>query len=402
MTSAPGSRSMPLVASRWSLAFVAVLAGVVGQRAPRFVAEPDAAFAAPDSVDEELSYVTDMAVDADGSIYVADVRLSHVLHLDSLGGVRRIIGRSGGGPGEFVSTLLLGFYRDSLWVFDPGALRITLFPRRGTGLATLPLDALRSQVAAAERQPRVHRGAPLAMLPDGHLLMLENVPASDNPADGYRSALLLRADRSLFIRDTLAALANVHSECVFSYRDGESHLNQPFADDPLYARSVDGLRYATVTRTAPTSGSEQHITLTLVSVKDHRTITREIRYRPRPLPSRVVDSAIAALGQGMLGNIGSPVTVDSLRRRLFQPAYYPPVTRLRLAQDGTIWMSVRFADSPSEATEWIVLSPHGFELRRVTTPGNFLLFEADRDVLWGVNLMPDETMAVARLKVKRS
>jgi hypothetical protein len=49
----------------------------------------------------------------------------------------------------------------------------------------------------------------------------------------------------------------------------------------------------------------------------------------------------------------------------------------------------------------MVLSSHGFELRRVTTPGNFLLFEADRDVLWGVNLHADETMEVARLKVKR-
>lgn len=391
---------MSQIASRWSLAVVAVLFAGAEPPAPRFVAEPDAAFAAPDSVDEELSYVTDMAIDADGSIFVADLRLPHVLQLDSLGRVRRVIGRSGGGPGEFVSTLSLGFYRDSLWVFDPGALRVTLFPRQGTGVGTLPLDALRTPVTG-ERMQRVHRGAPLAILPDGNLLMLENVPAGDNPADGYRSALLLRADRSLLIQDTLAKLANVHSVCVFTYRDGESHINQPFADDPLYAESNDGQRVVTVTRTAPTGGGEQQFTVTLMSMKDRRTVTREISYRPRPLPSHVVDSAIAAIGQGMLGDIGSPVTVDSLRRRLFQPSYYPPVHRLRLARDGTIWMSVRFADGPTDATEWMVLSPHGFELRRVTTPGNFLLFEADRDVLWGVNRLPDETMAVARLRVRR-
>ncbi len=400
MTPAPGSRPMSRVASHWSLAIAALLAAGAAPDTPRFVARPDAAFTAPDSVDNELSYVTDMAIDSDGSIFVADLRLPHVLQLDSLGRVHRIIGRSGGGPGEFVSTLLLGFYRDSLWVFDPGALRISLFPRQGTGVGTLPLDALRTPVAN-ERYPRVHRGAPLAILPDGNLLMLENVPASDNPADGYQSALLLRADRSLLIQDTLARMANAHSVCVFTYRDGESHVNQPFADDPLYAESNDGERVVTVTRTAATSGGEQHFTVTLMSMKDNRTVTREISYRPRPLPSRVVDSAITALGQWTLGDLHSPVTLDSLRRRLFQPSFYPPVTQLRLARDGTIWMSVRFAGGPTDAAEWMVLSPHGFELRRVTTPSNFLLFEADRDVLWGVNRMPDETMQVARLRVRR-
>jgi hypothetical protein len=391
---------MSTAASRRSLAIVALLAVTLPPTARRFVAEPDTAFAAPDSVDDELSYVTGMAVDADGSIFVADLRLPHVLQLDSLGGVRRFIGRSGGGPGEFVTPFLLGFYRDSLWVFDPGALRITFFPRSGTGVGTLPLDALRTPTAGGRIQ-RVHSGAPLAMQPDGLLLMLENVAASENAADGYRQALVLSADRSLLVRDTLAALSAVHSVCVFSWRDGESHVPQPFGDDPLYAGSSDGQRFATVTRTAATSSGEQRFTVTMVSLKDHRSIKREFRYRPRPLPSRVVDSALARIGQDLLGNLSSPVTVDSLRRRLFLPAYYPPVTRLRLARDGTVWMSVRFADSPADATEWMVLSSHGFELRRVTTPGNFLLFEADRDVLWGVNLHADETMEVARLKVKR-
>jgi len=391
---------MSRIASRWSLAVVALLAAGTEPPVPRFVAQPDASFTAPDSVDEELSYVTDMAIDADGSIFVADLRLPHVLELDSLGRLRRIIGRSGAGPGEFVSTLLLGFYRDSLWVFDPGALRISFFPRRGTGVATLPLDALRTPVAN-ERNPRVHRGTPLAISPDGSLLMLENVAVSDNPADGYRNALLLRADRSLLIQDTLARLVNVHSVCIFAYRDGESHINQPFPDDPLYAESNDGKRFATVTRTAATGGGEQRFTVTLFSLMERRSVTREISYRPRPLPSRVVDSAIAALGEGMLGNFGSPVTVDSLRRRLFLPSFYPPVSRLRLARDGTLWMSVRFADGPADVTEWMVLSPRGFELRRVTTPSSFLLFEADRDVLWGVNRLPDQTMEVARLRVTR-
>jgi hypothetical protein len=389
------------MASRWSLAVVAALVAEPGSPPSQFVALPDPGFAVPDSIDTELSFVTDMAVDPEGNLFVADVKLSHVLQLDPAGRIRRIIGRLGQGPGEFSSALFLGFYHDSLWVYDPGELRISLFPRRGGGVTTVPLDGYRSP-GVSRGAPRAHRGAPLAILPDGNLLLDENVAESDNPADGYRNTMLLRADRSLLILDTLATLSNVHSSCVFVYRDGESHINQPFPDDPLYAVSNDGLRYATVTRTAPTGGEEQRFRITLVDTKSRRSVSREIGYRPRPLPSRVVDSAIAGLATGMFGNFGSPVTVDSLRRRLFRPDYYPPVERATLARDGTLWLKVRFADGPADAAEWMVLSPRGFELRRVTAPGNFLLFEADHDVVWGVKLLPDDTQELVRLRVAKS
>jgi hypothetical protein len=389
---------MSRLTSCLSLALVVTVAAVPAKRVSRFVALPDSSFAVPDSVDTELSYVTDMAVDSDGSVFVADVRLSHVLQLDARGGVRRIIGRLGEGPGEFSSALFLGFHRDSLWVYDPGQVRISLFPRGRGAVTTVPLDGYRTP-GAIGGAPRARRGAPMAILPDGNLLLDENVTMSDNPADGYRNTLLLRADRSLLILDTLANLTNVHSSCVFVYRDGQSHINQPFADDPLYAVANDGLRFATVTRVAPTDGGDQRFRVTLVDTKTRRSITREIAYRPRPLPARVVDSAIAGIASGMLGSISSPVTIDSLRRRLFRPAYYPPVARASLARDGTLWLRVRFADGPVDAAEWMVLSPRGFELRRVTTPTNFLLFEADRDVLWGVNLQPDDTQVPVRLRV---
>jgi hypothetical protein len=267
-------------------------------------------------------------------------------------------------------------------------------------VATVPLDGYRTP-GAIGGAPRAHQGAPMAILPDGNLLVGENVTMSDNPADGYRNVLLLKVDRSLLIKDTLATLANVHSSCVFVYRDGESHINQPFVDDPLYPVSNDGLRFATITRTAPTSGGEQRFRVTLVDTRSRRSVTREIGYRPRPLPARVVDSAIAGIASGLLGNLSSPVTVDSLRRRLFRPAYYPPVDRAKLARDGTLWLRVRFADGPANAAEWMVLSPRGFELRRVTAPNDFLLFEADRDLVWGVKLQPDDTQELVRLRVAK-
>lgn len=383
---------------RWSLALLGALAAG-GPQVPRYVARPDAAFAVPDSVTDELTYVTSLAVDADGSLFVADGRLPYVLHLEPEGGLRRHIGRAGQGPGEFYSALFLGFYRDSLWVYDPGEQRISLFPRSGSGVSTLPLDALRTVLTNAAR-PRVRRAAPMGLLPDGQLLMFENVPAGDNPADGFRSALLVRADRGLYIVDTLAQLENRHSVTVFVYRDGEMNFNEPFTDDPLYTAAADGQRYATITRTAPTGGGEQSFRVTMVDARAGTTLTRDIPFTPRALPRRVVDSTFTEIIRRVRSTqLSSPITIDSLRHRLFQPAYYPPVDKARLARDGTLWLRVIEAGAPQDGSEWLVLSPRGFVMKRVTTPANFAVFDAVRDTVWGVQWSPEEDVPILSRRI---
>ena len=70
----------------------------------RQVARRDATFVVADSVTAQLSYVTDMVVSRDNHVFVSDARLATVLELDSSGSLRRTIGRSGGGPGEFYAV----------------------------------------------------------------------------------------------------------------------------------------------------------------------------------------------------------------------------------------------------------------------------------------------------------
>lgn len=392
---------MPFAPFRSSLALLAVLATGLAPQAPRYVARPDARFSVPDSVTNALTLVMSMAVGADGSLFVADRQLPHVIQLEPDGHVRRMIGRPGGGPGEFYVALVAGFYRDSLWVYDPGHLRVSLFPLEGDGVNTLALDALQFAVTNAAR-PKVRQGIPAAILPDGNLLMQEIVPMSDNPADGDRSVLLLRADRALYIMDTLAVLPAGHTSCNFVYRDGATFLVQPWGDDPLYSRSADGRSYLTVTRTAPASAAEQRFTVTLTDAGTGATVTREIPYQPRALPLRAVDSVISRVATGFRrGQLSTPVTADSLRRRLFRPDYYPPVERASIARDGTIWLRVRFGDGPADGSEYLVLSPRGFVLRRITAPADFTMFEANRDTLWGVRGESGDELTLARFTVER-
>jgi hypothetical protein len=99
----------------------------------------------------------------------------------------------------------------------------------------------------------------------------------------------------------------------------------------------------------------------------------------------VVDSVVDDLSRPQRRDQpNTPVTADSIRRRLFRPAYFPPVEEVKVARDGAMWLKVRLADSPEGVGDWLVLSRHGFELARVTLPASFRLLEASRRTAWGV------------------
>jgi len=349
---------------------------------PRLNAQRDSSFFVADSVRAMLTRVNDLVVDPDGSVYLADAGLAAILELGPQGDFRRTIGRRGSGPGEFHSVFAVGFYRDSLWALDPGQVRLTFFPLKGPvsapGAATIPFGIY--AMSSGITRPQAVSGVPTAVLPDGSLLVEERQSDSARrPVQG----LLLRTRRSLEIVDTLARMTINHSEMVFTYRDGETHLGQPFGDDPIYAASADGQTVLTVDREASRSQRESTFRVTLWRGGTPLPLTRVIRYRPSRLRREVVEQAMRSLLADLEG-ARTPVTADSIRRQLFRPDYFPPVESARVARDGSIWLRVRFADGPHDGSEWLQLSPHGFELARLSLPPGFQLLEADRGAIWGV------------------
>jgi hypothetical protein len=238
---------------------------------------------------------------------------------------------------------------------------------------------------AGPSRPQSRDGVPVAVLPDGSLLLQANVRDSASlvgePSHGY----LLRAARSLEVMDTVARLSMGHTAMGFSYRDGASHYRQPFGDDPLFAANSDGSLLVTVDRDAPARGRKATFRVTAWRGGRERIFDREIEYQPRRLPRSVVDSVVEGLSKpARRDSPSTPVTADSIRRRLFRPAYFPPVEELKVAQDGNVWLRVRMADSPEGVGDWLVLSRHGFTLARVSLPPSFRLLAANRRVAWGV------------------
>jgi hypothetical protein len=343
----------------------------------------DTAFVIPDSVRALLTVVTGLVVGPDSSLYLADPQLSAILHLESSGAFRSAIGRRGEGPGEFQSVLALGLYRDSLWALDPALTRLTLMPLRGQGAITVPFGGAAPPLRAS-LAPQARRGMPAAVLPDGSLLVQENVRDPASPVGAYLHTFLLRTRRSMEVVDTVARLSMGHSSMEFVYRDGASSYIQPFGDDPLYAVSADGSVLVTVNRVAPKGRGPARFTVTALEGGTRPLFTREFEYQARRLPASAADSVADRFARPLRGGERTPITADSIRRRLFRPAYFSPVEQVKVARDGAVWLKVRFADSPDGVGDWLVLSRRGFELARVTLPASFRLLTADRRTAWGV------------------
>jgi hypothetical protein len=390
---------MPLSIFRAGLA-----AALLGAAAPADVIRrdlrPDPDFAVPESVLVQLSMVADIARAPDGSLFLADHRYPAVLQLEPSGALRRIIGRSGAGPGEFHAVMQVGIRGDSMWALDPGRVRVSLFPEGGRGVTTIPFGPLARELPASTR-PVARVGMPLALLPEGGFLVEEVVVPRDNPGGGATHALLLRTSRQLEVEDTVARYSFLHRAMHFRFREGEAHLNQPFSDDPIPAFSADGRYFALVHRDAAGGNKAQTFTVSLMRNGRLPVYTRRVGYLPRPLPERAVDSVIKMITEPVDPSWPrSPLTADSLRRKLFRPRYYPPVDRVVVGRDGVVWLKLQVADGAPARGEWLALGPDGREVARVTTAAAFRLLEADRTTLWGVEGDPFDVPVLVRYTVE--
>lgn len=111
---------------------------------------------------ELFSRVTSVFFDGDGNLFALDAGLQRLVVVDPEGGLARIVGRRGGGPGEFEGAAAAALLPDGrLAVFEHGrpALFEILAPD-GTPLETVPVD-LRQTAAPAAR---------LLPLPGGRLI----------------------------------------------------------------------------------------------------------------------------------------------------------------------------------------------------------------------------------------
>ncbi|WP_419937212.1 6-bladed beta-propeller [Candidatus Palauibacter sp.] len=117
---------------------------------------------------EMFGYVSDVAFDADGTLFILDDLAGHIVVIDSAGEFVRTISRRGDGPGELGQPIALVVFGDGrIGVNDLAKPGLQLFSRDGEFLDAVPFSV-------AEGMP----GSPIYALPDHSLLSPELIGGS--------------------------------------------------------------------------------------------------------------------------------------------------------------------------------------------------------------------------------
>lgn len=306
----------------------------------------------------QLVRVAGAARRSDGRIVVADGGGPALLLFDADGTPAGAFGRSGGGPGEFLTPMLVGLL--------PGDSALVHDQRQGRFTVVTPEMTL-GRMFTAEDQ-----GAfPVAMLPDGLLAVrVRGAGFGDTPASGvYDGASpLVFMGREGALLDTLGTFPRRATYM----RIAESSINllrMPFGTETSYATTRDRLHLGT--------GASFEI----LSFGRAGALARILR---ADVPGRpVTDQDLARYTEAAVARAPEPARpgIRTMYREVPVPEHTPAHGALVTDAAGNLWVQrYRFADEPST---WAVFDPDGAPLGTVTTPDGVTLLEIGDEYILG-------------------
>lgn len=330
-----------------------------------------------DGADYYFNRIASLAVAADKSILVLLPSECSVLHFDSKGRFVSKWGRNGSGPGEMRHPNLLGWYRDTLWVFDESLARITLFRQSG-----IPVRSIRLPVSG--------RGY---LLNSGSVVALPSLIYGAGRRKGP-PLLIRRYSQQGILLDTLLTIPPVYG--ILEYQRNGSTIvgTQPFEDGPIVKADANGTGFVIVERTVE---SHHHFTVTRIRPSGDTLFTHSYSYQPVSLSShqfsRVVDQLL---------HDGPPIPDPDVRGRiekaLFRPAHLPSITEVVIGSDSTLWLRREIAEAPN--VRWTVLRKDGVPQFDVNLPSSLYVQVASADAVWGIAIDDEGVPSVVRYRIQ--
>jgi len=371
-------------AAGWSAGCADARRDAVGPEGPAWQVVEELRIGSEDAPESAFGQVFDLAAADDGTLYLLDWSAAEVRVFDGAGQFLRRIGRRGFGPGEFAQPMKLELVGDTLWVLDPGNARITVFNRRGEVLGT-HTSAGRG---GASSWNLVH------LLRDGSLLVTASTSSAALAVDPGGQYPVLRVSGAGEAVDTVAWIARENQTLVIRDpgRPGPAgrYEAQPFGDAPIW--TVSSVDDALVVVHREASGEPDQAAFEIVKIRatGEPAARRRVRYVPVPLDDALVDETVKAIVRGAknspaLGGASEREIERWTRDALYVPAWLPPVDRVVVGSDGSIWLR-QFQLEPDSGV-WYGYDAALRPIGRVTLPPRAVLGEARGPHLWAV--VPD-------------
>ena len=331
-----------------------------------------------DDPDYIFGPITVLSVGPDGLLYTMHWGEGAIRRWTPDGAPAGSVGREGEGPGEFQRAAGMGFFGDSLWVWDSRAYRVSYFDLAGEFLGSVTTRfEFGDMDEPAPRPSRPLRdgtfiGSAPASATGIALGTLTETPYVHMDADGNRLARIW--SRPFEPRDVFAIMSD----------DGGSFSSQPFGDGYIPSTGENGL--LVIEHRAWTGNGEAAVKVTKIGLDGDTLFTAAVPYDPVPLPSERYDSAVAVIVDQWRNRPFSASEAD-IRKAMYRPSYLPALRGITQAEDGTIWLR-RYDPVESETgeqmTEWWVLDADGSPLARAETPAGLSLRVINGDTVWGV------------------
>lgn len=347
--------------------------------------------------DADLTRIGMVVISPDGDIVVSQPEENHIKVFGDREPVR-IVGRQGGGPGEFENLTRIGWIGDTLWTLDPGLRRTSWFDRdysyvgavSDPGLATDDVPTL-SEDGRAE----IYLQAPL---PGGDFRVLAPWRFNNRPswAAGLDSGSTpwLRVNRA---GEIVARLGIDRPDpCSIGYRIGDKGYGTtriPFCAGRLDTGWEGGASLVVLEVTPPDLGTPAY-RVTVLDARGDTTFSREFGYVPIPVTQSAIDSAKAQIAKAYER---MPKRIRDAVPDVAPAETFAPIRRLLLGRDGTVWLEEQ-ADQPGH--HWLQLAPAGRPAGRITLRSNVTLRAADAGTIWASEEDDDGLLGIVRYRLR--
>lgn len=341
-----------------------------------------------DDPDYSFTWFRQLEVALDGRVYTLHSQTNEIRVHDPDGELIQTFGGQGEGPGEFQNPGTMGLLADTLWVLDYGTYRFSYFDLDGELIRSVRVP-VELGADLADRPPR-----PAGHLADGSIYARPPGWSRLVARGEITHQVVLHMDEHGAAGDTLFRYPLENTVLEMSIpndpRSRGSYASQPWSDTELAEISPGELAYVSVQRRVGPEGPE-HARVAKAGFDGTEIFSVELPAETVPLEPEEVDAFVGRwvdrLSQSFFSDIAPGRIEQTIRERLYDPGFYPPVSEMVVGRDGSVWLAgPKLMDE--EVTRWTVLDPEGVVMGSVELPRSFSLQEAEVGQAWG--MQPDE------------
>lgn len=241
-----GLRWSGIVVGVWTLAMTATLTAChdqTSESAPgvESVGAP-LVFAPRETIQANFGSIRDVAVAADGRVFVADAQRPSIWCFDSEGRFVGYLGREGRGPGEFKSVLSLAVTGDRLFALDAASQKITSF-RLDRWIDGVPADTAPETFTPSG--PAGFATGEIEAVPGGNLLVQLALPVVNYDEVSTAPRLVrLFSPTGEILRDSVMSLPNDEHLVIRGSGGGYTVSPMPFGKRSFLGVAPDGTMYS--------------------------------------------------------------------------------------------------------------------------------------------------------------